>query len=162
MAVQDNPTELRRERQPSHTILFAEDSEDDRLLFELGFEQARAPFELKFVDDGIAATEYLCGKGIYSDRARFPLPCVLLTDLKMPRMDGLELLSWVRSRKRWRDLPVILFTGSNRDEDRMLAMQRGATAYVVKELLMRPPASLFEALLRYVPQGAGRALSGRT
>ena len=96
---------------------------------------------------------------IAMEKMRKSRPEVVLLDLTMPRMDGLELLSWVRSRKRWRELPVILFTGSNRDEDRLLAMQRGATAYVVKELLMRPPPSLFQALQQYVPQAARRVLS---
>lgn len=135
------------------TILFAEDCESDMMLIQLGFERAHFPFALQFVPDGIAAKEYLSGEGKYADRTRFPKPCVLLTDLKMPRMDGFELLVWLRSQESWRNLPVIILTGSNQSEDCKRAMNLGANSYVVKELLMRPPPSLVEALLRYGAPG---------
>ena len=130
------------------TILIAEDSESDQILIELGFEKAKFPFAVHFVQDGICATEYLEGKGRYSNRAEFPTPIVLLTDLKMPRMNGLELLAWIREHETWRHLPVIVITGSNQEEDLRRAMDLGANSYVVKDLLMRPPPALFEAILR--------------
>ncbi len=130
------------------TILIAEDSESDQILIELGFEKAKFPFSVHFVQDGICATEYLDGKGRYSNRAEFPAPMVLLTDLKMPRMNGLELLAWIRESSTWRNLPVIVITGSNQAEDLRQAMELGATSYIVKDLLMRPPPALFEAILR--------------
>jgi len=130
------------------TILIAEDSESDQMLIELGFEKAKFPFSLKFVADGVCATEYLDGVGRFRNRAEFPIPIVLLTDLKMPRMNGFELLEWVRRHETWRNLPVIVVTGSNQSEDQRQAMDLGASSYVVKDLLMRPPPTLFEALLR--------------
>ena len=149
-------------RESPPTILFAEDSEDDRLLFELGFEERHTPFNLQFVEDGVMATDYLCGKPPYDDREKYPAPFVLLTDLKMPRMDGLELLAWIRSQPDWHALPVIVFTGSNREEDRLKALHAGATSYVVKDLLMRPPPSLIEGLLRFAPGHRRRAISRLT
>ncbi len=131
------------------TILFAEDSESDMILIQLGFERVGFPFQLQFVPDGISAIDYLSRQGRYADRARFPCPCVLLTDLKMPKMDGFGLLAWVRSQEQWQNLPVIVVTGSNQPEDWQRAMDLGANSYVVKELLMRPPPTLFEAILRY-------------
>ena len=130
-------------------ILFAEDSENDMMLIQLGFQKAGFPFPLHFVPDGVSAMEYLSGKGQYADRLKYPSPFILLTDLKMPRMDGFELLTWIRSQDEWQDLPVIVITGSNRIEDRQRAMELGASSYVLKELLMRPPPTLFEAILRY-------------
>lgn len=130
------------------TILIAEDSESDRILIELGFERSKFPFSVHFVPDGVCATEYLEGNGPYSNRAEFPAPLVLLTDLKMPRMNGLELLAWIRKDSTWRNLPVIVVTGSNQAEDLRQAMELGANSYVVKDLLMRPPPALFEAILR--------------
>jgi len=130
------------------TILIAEDSESDQVLIELGFKKAKFPFSIHFVQDGIYATEYLEGKGRYSNRAEFPAPIVLLTDLKMPRMNGLELLAWIREHQTWRDLPAIVITGSNQAEDLRQAMELGANSYVVKDLLMRPPPALFDAILR--------------
>ena len=135
------------------TILFAEDSEDDMLLIQRGFEKAQFPFALQFVSDGVIATEYLRGLNRYADRVRFPAPVVLMTDLKMPRMDGFQLLSWVRSQDQWRDLPVIIITGSEQSEDCQRAMNLGANSYVVKELLIRPPRGLFEGILRYAQAG---------
>jgi len=129
------------------TILIAEDSESDQILIELGFEKAKFPFSIHFVPDGVHATEYLDAKGRYSNRAEFPAPIVLLTDLKMPRMNGLELLAWVREHERWQNLPVIVITGSNQSEDLRQAMELGANSYVVKDLLMRPPPTLFESIL---------------
>jgi len=130
------------------TILIAEDSESDRMLIDLGFEKARFPFSFKFVPDGFCATEYLDGLGRYANRAENPHPIVLLTDLKMPRMNGFELLAWVRQHKKWRNLPVIVVTGSNQSEDLRQALDLGANSYVVKDLLMRPPPALFDAILR--------------
>src|SRR5262249_14772430 len=136
------------------TILFAEDSEDDMLLIQRGFEKAQFPFALQFATDGVIATEYLRGLNRFADRARFPVPVMLLTDLKMPRMDGFQLLSWVRSQEQWRELPVIVITGSEQSEDCQRAMDLGANSYVVKELLIRPPRGLFEGILRYVKAAA--------
>lgn len=131
------------------TILIAEDSENDRVLIELGFEKAKFPCRLKFVKDGICATEYLDDKSSYANRAQYPVPVILLTDLKMPRMDGFELLEWVRNHKIWRELPVIVVTGSNQTEDWHRALELGADSYVVKDLLMRPPPDLFDAIRRH-------------
>jgi CheY-like chemotaxis protein len=130
------------------TILIAEDSESDQMLIELGFQKAKFPFSIQFVADGLSATEYLEGAGHYGNRAEFPIPIVLLTDLKMPRMDGFELLAWVREREKWRNLPVIVVTGSNQSQDLRQALDLGANSYVVKDLLMRPPPMLFDAILR--------------
>jgi CheY-like chemotaxis protein len=130
------------------TILIAEDSESDQMLIKLGFQKAKFPFSVQFVQDGMYATEYLDGIGRYRNRAEFPAPIVLLTDLKMPRMNGFELLEWVRGHEKWHHLPVIVVTGSNQSEDLRQAMDLGANSYVVKDLLMRPPPALFDAILR--------------
>jgi CheY-like chemotaxis protein len=131
------------------TILIAEDIESDRILIRMGFEKARFPFHLQFVEDGVQAIRYLEGVGPYANRNKFPAPVILLTDLKMPRMGGFELLAWVRKQKKWRNLPVIVVTGSNQAEDCKRAVELGANSYVVKDLLMRPPAALFEDILRH-------------
>src|SRR5437762_13417618 len=109
------------------TILFAEDSENDALLIELGFEKAGFPFNLKFVEDGALALDYLTGKGRFADRARFPVPAAVVTDLKMPRMNGFELLAWIRGHEKWGNLPVIVVTGSDQAEDFHRAMKLGAS-----------------------------------
>ena len=144
------------------TVLFAEDSESDALLMELAFEDTRLPFALRFVTDGLAAINYLAGRRPYEDRAAYPAPCILLTDLKMPRMSGFELLRRVRAAADWRHLPVIVVSGSDQPEDREGALALGANEYVVKDLVLRPGSVLFQALLRHaaVPcETSGKAVS---
>jgi CheY-like chemotaxis protein len=135
-------------------ILFAEDSPDDVALIKIGFAKVKFPLPVHFVEDGIGAVEYLEGKNQYADREKYPLPSMLLTDLKMPRMDGFELLDWIRSREQFKKLPVIVVTGSNQIEDRSRAIERGASAYVIKGLLTTPPASLFDAIVQFIDQPA--------
>jgi CheY-like chemotaxis protein len=133
---------------PKPIILLAEDSESDIALVELGFEEAQLPFSLQFVPDGIEAIEYLSGGGKYGDREAHPLPRMLLTDLKMPRMGGFELLAWVRSQDAFRHLPVIVISGSDQPEDQNRAVALGANEFVVKDLLIQPDSALFGAIRR--------------
>ncbi|HSU56709.1 MAG TPA: response regulator [Candidatus Dormibacteraeota bacterium] len=137
---------------PNPTILLAEDSDSDTMLIQIGFEDAGLPFSLHFVPDGLEAVEYLSGKGIYRDKTMYPPPCMLVTDLKMPRMDGFELLAWVRSHEPWKELPVIILSGSEQVEDKQRAGKLGANDYVVKGLLMRPESALFRAIRRHAPR----------
>lgn len=134
---------------PAGTILIAEDSESDAILIEEGFASARVPFSVRFVRDGSEAVSYLQGQNKFADRRQFPIPFILLTDLQMPRMDGFELLQWVRRSKAFHTLPVIVVTGSDESEDRARALSLGAEAYVTKDLLLRPPASLVDAIFGY-------------
>jgi len=140
------------------TILFVDDSESDTLLIQLALEQAGFPVSAQFVADGISAMEYLNGEGPYRDRARYPTPHVLVTDLKMPRTTGFELLQRLRAEAKWRGLPVIVFSGSDQVKDRQRALELGADSYVVKEVLMqmRP---LVEAIARHT--GARTVDSGK-
>ena len=142
------------------TILIAEDSESDRMLIELGFEKARFPFSLQFARDGFCASEYLDGVGRYANRTKFPVPVILLTDLKMPGMDGFELLAWVRNHATWRNLPVIVLTGSDQSEDWRHALELGANSYVVKDLLMRPPPKLLDTIISYTSPATTAAGAG--
>lgn len=132
----------------SPTILFAEDSDNDSILIRCGFEKAGFPYSFQFVGDGVEAIQYFSGKGKFADRERFPIPAVLLTDLRMPRMDGFELLEWVRSQSAWQNLPVIVVTGSNQVQDRKRAIDLGANFYIVKDLLMRPSQELLDSIIR--------------
>src|SRR3954468_14589576 len=81
-----NPAGLNR----TTTILLAEDNEDDILLIESAFKEAGISYHFEVVKDGQRATDYLKGDGPYADRARYPMPFLLLLDLKMPIMNGFE------------------------------------------------------------------------
>lgn len=124
------------------------------MLIELGFERTHFPFSLQFVRDGLRASEYLDGAGRYANRTKYPRPIILFTDLKMPHMDGFDLLTWVRSHATWRNLPVIVATGSDENGDWQHAMELGANSYVVKDLLMRPSPKLLNTILYYTSPAA--------
>ena len=115
------------------TILLAEDDPNDVILFQRAMERASLSADsLKAVGDGEKAISYLSGQGIYADRDLYPLPALLLLDLKMPRKSGLEVLSWIRKQPQLRYLIVVFFTSSNSSEDIRLAYEAGANSYLVK------------------------------
>ena len=124
-------------------ILHVEDDENDAILFQKACERAGLPVLIHRLDAADEAKSYLLGEGVYGDRALYPLPQIIVLDLKMPRMDGFEFLKWIRNREDFSALPVLVFTASISREDKSHAMAEGANSYFVK------PAS-FEALVKMV------------
>src|SRR6185312_3830761 len=114
------------------TVLLAEDDENDVLLFQTAFEKAGVSKLLVCVPDGEDAINYLKGVGIYSNRIQYPLPCLLITDLKMARRTGFDLLAWVRTQTQFSDLPAIVLSSSLEESDKRRASELGAKAYWVK------------------------------
>jgi CheY-like chemotaxis protein len=124
-------------------ILHVEDDENDAILFQKACERAGLPVQTLRVSAADEAKSYLLGEGVYADRARYPLPQIIVLDLKMPRMDGFEFLKWLRHTEPFAALPALVFTASISREDKSRAMAEGANSYFVK------PAS-FEALVKMV------------
>jgi CheY-like chemotaxis protein len=87
---------------------------------------------LRIVEDGEEAVKYLSGHEEYADRSWFPLPNIIITDLKMPRMDGFELLRWLRAHPGCSAIPAIVMSSSGRPEDVIKAYNLGANCYFVK------------------------------
>lgn len=116
---------------PEH-ILLAKDNEDYAVLFKRALQAARIDASLNVVQDGQEAVDYLTGVGPYDDRSKYPFPKLLLLDLKMPRMDGFEVLSAVRQRLGFTQLPVIVLTHSDNPADVRRAYELGATSYFRK------------------------------
>ena len=114
------------------TVLLAEDDPDDVLLTQLAFERARLANPLQVVRDGEEAIAYLSGEGAFADRDRFPLPILLLLDLKMPKMDGFQVLDWLRAEPLFRQLPVAIMTSSDHDPHISRAYELGADSYLIK------------------------------
>lgn len=117
------------EKQP---ILLVDDSEDDLLLMRHAFKAAAFNAPLQFVHNGEEAIAYLKGEGAYSDRSKFPLPVVMLLDVKMPRMNGFDVLTWVRAQPVLKRLSIIILTASLRIEDVERAFDLGANSFLVK------------------------------
>lgn len=113
-------------------ILLAKDNEDYILLFKRALQSARIDAGLQIVRDGQEAVDYLTGAAPYTDRTKHPFPKLLLLDLKMPRMDGFQVLSAVRQRLGFTRLPVIVLTHSDNPADVRRAYELGATSYFRK------------------------------
>jgi len=114
-------------------ILIVEDREDDILLIRRAFEAAELHNPVHAVRTGEEAVAYLAGAGKYSDRAEHPLPDLILLDLKMPGMDGFDVLRWIRAQEGIRGIPVIVLTSSNLIRDVNKAYELGANSFLVKE-----------------------------
>jgi CheY-like chemotaxis protein len=113
-------------------ILLAEDLEADVLLMKRAFKKARIVNPLQVVRDGEQVLAYLRGEGDYGNRDEYPLPSLLLLDLKMPRMNGFEVLSWVRAQPNFSSLRVVVLTASRELQDVNKAYQLGANTFLVK------------------------------
>jgi CheY-like chemotaxis protein len=115
-------------------ILLAEDEEDYMLLIRRAFSQANIPYPLQVVWNGQEAISYLKGEGKYSNRDEYPLPDLLLLDLKMPRVNGFEVLQWIRSQPGLSSLRVLVLTSSDQIRDVNEAYKLGANSFLVKPL----------------------------
>jgi CheY-like chemotaxis protein len=115
-------------------ILLVEDREDDVLLVRRAFAKANVLNPMQVVRDGGEAIAYLNGEGKYSNRAEYPLPELLLLDLKMPGTDGFEVLKWMRQQPGLRALRVVVLTSSDQMRDVNAAYQLGANSFLVKPM----------------------------
>lgn len=114
------------------TILCVDDSSDDTLLLQRACRRAGVKFVLQSVDDGDKAIAYLSGMESYSDRKTYPIPTLLLLDLKMPTRTGFEVLDWLRQHPDYKTLPVAVFTSSQHDSDVRDAYLKGANCFLTK------------------------------
>jgi CheY-like chemotaxis protein len=113
-------------------ILLAEDDPNDVLLIKRAFHKAGLGESLRVVRDGDQALSYLTGQGVYADRSLYPMPFLVLLDLKMPGVDGFEVLQSIRASKDLRRLLVVVLTSSNLQADVDRAYDLGANSYLVK------------------------------
>lgn len=125
------------------SILLVEDDPNDVILIRRAFSKANIPNPLQVVDDGEMAVNYLSGNGNYSNRVHYPIPILVLLDLKMPRKSGLEVLQWIRQHEQLKRLPVIILTSSRENADIDRAYEIGVNSYLVKPVT-------FDALLGLV------------
>lgn len=113
-------------------ILLVEDNEDDVFLMRRALRSAKLSVSLHVVADGQQALDYLDGVGKFTDRALFPLPELVLLDLKLPYVHGFEVLGWIRQQPSFKNLAVVVLTSSPEEADLQKALDLGATTYLVK------------------------------
>lgn len=118
--------------EPNQIVLYVEDEESDRLLMQWGFQKQGMEAMLRMVKDGQEALDYLSGAAAYTEREKHPLPGVVLLDLNLPEVHGFEVLEWIRAHPLHRELPVVIFSSSSREEDRAKARLLGANEFIPK------------------------------
>ncbi len=116
---------------PLRTILIAEDSLADAEMAIDALRDARLANPIVHVEDGVEALDFLMRRGAYAGREE-ALPAVLLLDIKMPRMDGLEVLQRIRAEEELKRLPVVILSSSREESDLARSWDLGVNAYVVK------------------------------
>ena len=126
-------------------ILLVEDNAMDVELILDAFREARLGNKIQVARNGTEALEYVFGQGKYADREQYPLPDIVLLDLKMPGIDGHEILKRIKGADKLKRLPVIILTSSRDEGDRAMSYDNGANSYLVK------PVS-FDDFLKVVQQ----------
>jgi two-component system response regulator len=111
-------------------ILLVEDNPDDEALTLRALKKNNIRNEVVVARDGVEALDYLFGTGLHVGRALSAMPQVILLDLKLPKMDGFEVLERIRSSELTKLLPVVILTTSNEDQDRIRGYGLGANSFV--------------------------------
>jgi CheY-like chemotaxis protein len=121
----------------SKTILLVEDNPSDVKLTKRALEQNQITNELVVAEDGREALDYLFGAGRYAGRDAHDIPAVVLLDLKLPRVEGLEVLKEIRANEFTKLLPVVILTSSSQEEDLVSSYKLGANSYIRKPVDFR-------------------------
>jgi CheY-like chemotaxis protein len=115
-----------------YNILLVEDESNDIFLLQRALTRLKLPHSLQVVEDGEAAIAYLSRQEPYTDTERYPFPALILLDLKLPRLSGLEVLAWLQQQPELRRLLVVVLTSSREIPDINRAYDLGANSYLVK------------------------------
>ena len=125
-------------------ILIAEDNEDDGYLVQHALKKAGLPNPTHVCTDGVDTLDYLKGAGVYADRERYPMPRMMILDLKMPGVSGLDVLRWVKEHPKCGVIPTLILTSSQLQSDIQQSYELGANAYLVKPSGLRALEELLQ------------------
>jgi CheY-like chemotaxis protein len=135
------------------TILLVEDDMDDATITQQALRRVGITNTITHLMDGEEAINYLGGQPPFQDRAKHPLPALILLDLKMPKYSGFEVLAWLHSNPDLLRIPVIILTGSIHPADRQRATELGAVAYEVKPVDSAELVAMAQNIRQHIPQG---------
>ncbi len=130
-------------------LLVAEDDPRDLQLFHLALQRGGTVADVHAVTDGEQAIEYLQGTSRYHNRSKHPFPDLLVLDLKMPGMDGLQVLRWLRDHAECNSLPRVMLSGSGLDKDVQEAYRLGVNSYFAKPANFKEFQDLLRLLIDY-------------
>lgn len=130
-------------------ILLVEDNVDDAFFIQRAFHTAEIRHPLFTVGDGQQAIDYLTGAGRYSDRAVYPMPRLVLADLKMPEVSGFDLIQWMRNNPPTKLVPIVVLSSSALPQDVNRAYTLGANAYMVKPADARALDRVFRTMAEF-------------
>ena len=133
----------------SITILMADDDEDDRLLTQEALAECRLANDLHFVEDGEALLDYLYHRGKFAPQSQSPRPGLILLDLNMPRKDGREALQEIKADPELRQIPIVVLTTSQAEEDIYRTYNLGANSYITKPVTFESLVEVMKILGRY-------------
>lgn len=127
-------------------ILLVEDDSNDILFIQRAFRRSKLENSMQIVRDGDEAVAYLSGKGQYANRNLYPLPGMILLDLKLPRRSGLEVLEWLREQPVIKRIPVVILTSSKENIDVNRAYDIGVNSYLLKPVNYNALNDMIETL----------------
>lgn len=127
-------------------ILLVEDDSNDILFIQRAFRQTKFENSMQVVRDGDEAVAYLSGEGKYANRSLYPLPGMILLDLKLPRRSGLEVLEWLRIQPVLKRIPVVILTSSKENNDVNKAYDIGVNSYLLKPVNYNALNEMIETL----------------
>jgi len=136
-------------------ILLVEDTEEHAVLMMRALEHGKLRPQVFWITDGKAALDFLYNRGDYADREANPKPDVILLDLKLPKVHGLEILEQIKGEERLRDIPVVVLTASDEGRDIIRSYQGGAESYFTKSVLFLNKGADSAAILDTVMAMAG-------
>ncbi|MFT5431456.1 MAG: chemotaxis family two-component system response regulator Rcp1 [Myxococcota bacterium] len=137
-------------------ILVVEDSPDDCDILADAVSGARLANAVHFVEDGAEAMEYLSGEGRFADRGSYPLPGLVFLDINLPKYTGLEVLAAIRANDALADLPVVMLTVSNSDEDVLRAYELETVVYIQKPVTADNLRAVMQSLEQFKIQLLGK------
>lgn len=128
-------------------ILLVEDLEEHVLIISKALEKSRLRNSVFVTSDGEEALDFLYNRGDYADEKKYPKPDIILLDLRLPKLDGIEVLEQIKQEEELKDIPVVVLTSSARDDDIIKTYEEGVKSYILKSAFIVQKRGKMEGLL---------------